>query len=166
MSTSTLNGGSNGGAPQPQFVFNGGVTRVTGTAGDAMRLANGSGVQSKMTVNGGLVTVSNTTIRLAENNSSNRGQLVLNGGRLVTRDQPAGGGVGEVSFNGVSCTVPEHDVDNLSAAVVQAGGFVGRAGGAGVDRHCSRSSRRCPAGPLPTAGVLRQVQGTLAPRAA
>lgn len=126
VSTATLYSGNNGGAPQPQFVFNGGVTRVTGTAGDAMRLAIGAGVQSKMTINGGLVTVSNTTIRLAENNSSNRGQLVLNGGRLVTRGiNRQGTGIGEVYFNGgVLQPCVNMTLTNLSAAAVQAGGFV------------------------------------------
>ncbi len=126
VSTTTLYGGNDGGAPHPQFVFNGGVTRVTGTASDAVRLAIGSGVQSKMTVNGGLVTVSNTTIRLAENHSSNRGQLVLNGGRLITRGiTRQGAGIGEVYFNGGALQpCLSMTLTNLSAAAVRAGGFV------------------------------------------
>ena len=164
VSTSTLNGGSNGGAPQPQFVFNGGVTRVTGTAGDAMRLANGSGVQSKMTVNGGLVTVSNTTIRLAENNSSNRGQLVLNGGRLVTRGiNRQGAGVGEVSFNGgVLQPCQNMTLTNLSAAVVQAGGFVADVP-AGLTLTVMQPLIHDDdtLGPLPDGGVVKTGSGTL-----
>jgi autotransporter-associated beta strand protein len=125
LSMTYLYGGTDGNA-RPRFVFNGGAARVTGTAAEAFRLAYGAGVEGELTVAGGTLAVSNTTIRLAENSATAKGRLYLNGGRLITRGiNRQGAGVGEIFFNGgVLQPCQSLTLTNLSAAAVRAGGFV------------------------------------------
>lgn len=110
----------------PKLYFNGGFTAFTGGLADDVRLAYAAGVTSETFVAGGTLAISNTTIRLAENFSTAKGVLRLNGGRVITRGiNRQGSGVGELYPNGgVLQACQNMTLTNLSAAVVQAGGFV------------------------------------------
>jgi autotransporter-associated beta strand protein len=110
----------------PKLYFNGGFAAFTGGLADDVRLAYAAGVTSETFVAGGTLAVSNTTIRLAENFSTAKGVLRLNGGRVITRGiNRQGSGVGELYLNGgILQACQNMTLTNLSSAVVQAGGFV------------------------------------------
>jgi autotransporter-associated beta strand protein len=110
----------------PKLYFNGGFAAFTSSVTDDVRLAYAAGVTSETFVAGGTLAVSNTTIRLAENVSTAKGVLRLNGGRVITRGiNRQGSGVGELYLNGgVLQACQNMTLTNLSASVVQAGGFV------------------------------------------
>lgn len=104
-----MNGGSlstlnlycgNGGTPKSRIEVNGGTLTVG--PNDGMRLVYAAGSDAELTINGGLVVLSNQTLYVADNYAGGRGVVRLNGGRLAANNlfQTGTSAVAVVYFNG------------------------------------------------------------------
>ena len=124
LATETLYCGETLGTAKPRIEINGGTLKV----GPAQCvLASVQGCETEMTLSGGTVLVTGTSLSLAYNHAGAKGTLTLNGGCLTARTIYQGGTncTGIVNFNGgvfqPSATLT---LSGLSAANVQAGGAV------------------------------------------
>ena len=113
------------GTSRPRLVFNGGYASFTGPNAGDVCLSKGAGVTGEVVVAGGTLAVSNSLIRMAENAAGAKGTMRLNSGRLITRGfERLGSGAGDLYLNGgVLQPCQSLTLSNLSAAVVQTGGF-------------------------------------------
>lgn len=160
LSTPNFYCGNVGGSARPRIVVNGGTLRVG--PNDALRLAFVGGCESELTLNGGVVTLTNQPLWLAENAVGAKGTLHLNGGRLTALNITNGvSGTGVVYFNGGV-------FQPMSSATLSAPALTNRAGGAifevpaGVTYTLARAIVHDDAlGASPDGGLVKMGDGAL-----
>ncbi len=155
--------GSATGTIRPRLLFNGGFVAITGPNSGDVRLAVDGGCTSETVVAGGVLSISNTVIRIADTSAAAKGVVRLNGGRLITRGfERLGSGVGELYLNGgVMQNCQSMTLTNLSSATVQAGGLVADVPAGLTLTVMQTLAHDAALGGSPDGGVIKLGNGTL-----